>query len=83
MKAIRNTNRICVAGANECTEKSESTPLRVRNEAYSTSTYDVIARKKFMRRSDPVTRCTSSPCSSAMLHSHGMSEPFSTGSQPQ
>jgi hypothetical protein len=68
---------------NECTEKSASTPLRVRNDAYSTSTYDVIARKKFVRRRLPVTRCTSRPCSSAAFDSHGISEPFSTGSQPQ
>ena len=44
---------------------------------------EVIARKKLLFRSDPVTRCTSRPCRSATFESHGISEPFSTGSQPQ
>ena len=68
---------------NEWTENFSSAPLRVSQVPASTASQASIASIRLVRTSARRVRWMSRPWSSATATSHGTSEAFSTGSQPQ
>ena len=82
MKSTSSVKLKRPGSTNECTEASPSTPLRVRNVEYSTNTKARMARMKLVIIRPLVRRCVIMVWISATEISHGMSEAFSTGSQP-
>ena len=69
--------------ANECTEKSPKMPDRVKNVPYITNEYVKIAARCVTGRTAGFDFDKFIKCSKTALNSHGTSDEFSTGSQPQ
>src|ERR1700748_2357353 len=66
-----------------CTDDSPSTPLRARNDEYSTMIKLMSIKNSPVKKECPEFLNTISTCSPATSVSHGKTDAFSTGSHAQ